>query len=341
MSRFFPDLFGNDSVKARLGRAIESGRLPHALILAGPEGSGRRTLARRIAAALVCEAGSTAPTLPCGRCENCRRVVEGIFPDLHIVAPEEGKSLIPVSRIREMRAEMALSAVEAGRRIFIIEEADRMNAAAQNALLISLEEPPDGVYILLIAESEEALLTTVRSRAQTVKTELFETDELRRYLSADERFAALLSSSPREAAALLEGAHGTIGGALTLLGGDRLAEVLRRRETVDGIVSALTRRGAAPLYEALHALGGGKREEVAELLQLLGEALRDLILLKRDPTAPLVYYYEREGAVALADEIGIRRLLGLSDAAADATEDLGRNANVAVVLSSLVYAALH
>ncbi len=341
MLRIFPELFGNDAVKERLGRAILADRLPHALILSGPQGSGRRTLARLIAAALVCERRDGAEAIPCGKCENCRRVGEGIFPDLHIIAPDEGKSLIPVAKIREMRAEMSLSAVEAGRRIFIIENADGMNTAAQNALLISLEEPPDGVYIILIAESEESLLSTVRSRAQSVKTELFETRELRRYLERDGRFAELEASSKSRAAALLEGAHGTVGGALALLGGDLLADVLRRREVVDAIVDALAKRGAAPLYEALRPLGTGKREEVAEQLTLLTEALRDLILLKRDPTCPLIYYYEREAAAARADELGIRRLLALADAAAEAIDDLGRNANVAVVLSTLLYAALH
>ena len=110
MASYFPALYGNADTKERLGRAIAGGRLPHALILSGPRGSGRRTLAREIAAALVCE-GRGDP-LPCGTCENCRRVREGIFPDLHIVAPDEGKSLIPVAKIREMRAEMSLSAVE-------------------------------------------------------------------------------------------------------------------------------------------------------------------------------------------------------------------------------------
>lgn len=339
MSRIFPELFGNDAVKERLGRAILSDRLPHALILSGPEGSGRRTLARLIAAALVCE--RKGEDVPCGKCENCRRVREGIFPDLHRIRPDEGKSLIPVAKIREMRAEMSLSAVEAGRRIFIIENADGMNTAAQNALLISLEEPPDGVYILLIAESEEVLLSTVRSRAQSVKTELFETDELRRYLARDPRFTELEATAPSRASALLEGARGTVGGALALLGGDLLTDVLRRRELVDAIVDALAKRGAAPLYEALRPLDTGKREEVAEQLCLLTEALRDLILLKRDPTCPLIYYYERETAQRTADELGIRRLLSLSDAANEAIEDLGRNANVAVVLSTLLYAALH
>lgn len=336
MAQIFSDLFGNTATKERLGRLLRTDRFPHALILSGPAGSGRRTLARAIAAALACE--GRGEDLPCGACENCRRIKEGIFPDLHVVSPDEGKSLIPVAKIREMRAEMSLSAVEGGRRIFIIEDADAMNTAAQNALLISLEEPPDGVFILLIAESEEALLTTVRSRAQTVHTELFENDRLFRYLQRNKKFATLAESSPERADALVEGAHGCIGAALSLLEGGGLSEIMKRREAVDAVVSALSEHGTIPLFDAIHALPSGKREELCEVLSLLSEALRDLILLKRAPNAPLLYYTEREGALALMERIGIGRLFALSDAAAEAIDDLGKNANVPIVLAGLTHA---
>ena len=340
MSLIFPDFFGNEATKDRLGRALTAGTLPHALILSGPRGSGRRTLSRLIASALFCERAGTAAPLPCGECEACRRVREGIFPDLHIIAPEEGKALIPVAKIREMRAEMSLSASEADFRVFVVEEADRMNAAAQNALLVSLEEPPEGVFILLVTESEEALLTTVRSRCQTVRTELFEPPRLREFLIRDKRFSALEREDPERAAALLEGAHGSIGEALLLLGGGALGEVLRRRETVDAVIAALGAGGAAALYEAMRPLSAGRREEVSELLLLLSEALRDLILIKKAPGAPLLYYTRRETAEAAAERIGIRRLFALSDAVLEAGEDLARNANLAVVAATLTHAAL-
>lgn len=340
MPRYFPTLLGNDAVRDRLGRALCGGVLPHALILSGQRGSGRYTLALLLAAALVCERGCAGDSIPCGECNSCRRVHEGIYPDLHVIAPEEGKTLIPVAKIREMRAEMALSPVEGGRRIFIIRDAERMNTAAQNALLISLEEPPDGVTILLLTESEEALLTTVRSRCQTVRTELFEVEALRHYLEENPRFSRLCREDPSRADALLEGAHGTIGGALALLEGNELSDVLSGRERVDAIVAALSERTAAPLYAALHPLASTKREELLALFTLLTEALRDLILLKRAESAPLLYYTDRAVAVSAAERIGMRRLFVLADAVDAAAEDLSLNANVPVVISTLLYAAV-
>lgn len=340
MERYFPELFGNDATRARLARAITDGTLPHAMILCGPKGSGRRTLARAIASATICCGAEGAP-LPCGVCEVCRRIREGIHPDVHHILPEEGKASIPVGKIREMRAEMAMTASEAAVRTFIIEEAERMNTAAQNALLVSLEEPPDGVVILLLTESEEALLPTVRSRAQTVRMQLFSEEELSRYLAADERYSALLSRDRAAADALLRAAHGTIGGAQELLDGARLAEILREREVVDGIVTALCERGGAALYTAMRPLGSGKREEITFLLSLLAEALRDLILCKRDAGASLLYYREHTVAEALAERIGLARLFLLADAVETATVDLSMNANVGVVLSALQAAAMN
>ncbi len=338
MARAFSAVFGNDAVKSRLERALRTETLPHALILSGPEGSGRRMLARELAAALFCLRRDEGAPLPCGECEACRKVREGIFPDLYVIAPEEGKTLIGVSRIRELRAELSLTASEAAHRVFIIEKADAMNAAAQNALLVSLEEPPEGVVILLITESEEALLPTVRSRCQVLRTELFETEALRRYLQGNERFAVLARRTPERAEALLESAGGCIGRALLLLDEGKMAEVLSERETVDAVVRALSARGSAELFSALRLLPSSKRDELCEALTLLSDALRDLILLKRDPGAPLTYYYDRETATALAESVGIRRLFRLSDAVCEAYDDLLRNANVSVVLSTLLFA---
>ncbi len=329
---------GNEPLKARLRAMIERRTLPHAWILLGPRGSGRRTLARLIAASLLCEhAGSAAA--PCGACEACRRIREGIHPDFETVLPEEGKSSISVKQIREMRASMSLSAVESDCRVFLIEEADKMSAAAQNALLISLEEPPNGVFLFLISENEEALLPTVRSRAQAVRTELFEVEQLREYLRGNARFSSLERQSPKKAAALLEGAHGTVGTALELLKADKLSRVVSERETVDGILAALATPGASAFYEATRPLGSLKREELASVLSLLGEALRDLILLKRDSSISLLYYTEREVASEMSDRLGIRSLLSLADAVEEVLEDLAHSANVTVATTVLLKAA--
>ena len=156
-------------------RGMLVGRMPHAVLLAGPAGVGKTTLALDLAAGLLCMPADEAAR-PCRACRACRMVEHGNHPDLHRLRPEGpgGQVVIggPDARFRGVRdlvAELALLPVAGGARVAIIERADRMNEDAQSALLKTLEEPPAGVTIVLCADDEERLLPTVRSRCARVR----------------------------------------------------------------------------------------------------------------------------------------------------------------------------
>ncbi len=340
MRDLFPAVYGNAAIKAQLHRAIVSHAVPHAMILEGPTGCGKHLLARELSAALLCEnKQNESLPLPCGACEACRKVRENLYPDIRYILPAEGKTQIAVGQIKELRAELSLGAVESSYRLFIL-EADALNTAAQNALLISLEEPPEGVIFLLLCASPDVLLPTVRSRCLTLRMSRFSSEELGAYLpSVEPRFRKLLAESPERAAILLENSRGTVGGALELLREASLNKILKAREPVDGILAALERGSFSALYTAFHALPTEKRTELSDALALLADALRDLILLKRDPNAVLTYYSDRAQATELAEGLGLRALFALSDATDRAMADLLRNANVAILLETLIHAA--
>lgn len=143
-------------------------RTSHAYMLLAPEGPERDESARRLAAELVC----TGPEPPCGQCRDCRKALAGMHPDVTVIAREAGaKGLrqdIVVGQIRAMTADAQLAPNEAARKVYIIDQADRMNQQAQNALLKALEDPPGHACFVLCAASADALLPTVRSRC--VKT---------------------------------------------------------------------------------------------------------------------------------------------------------------------------
>ena len=143
-------------------------RLSHAYILSSPDRAACLELAEQIAAAAVCERGTDAP---CGRCRACRKARDGVHPDIVHVRREEGRQFLSVDQIRAMTADAYVLPNEAERKVYILDEADRMKTPeAQNAALKTLEEPPAGVIFLLCVENAGALLPTVRSRCAELST---------------------------------------------------------------------------------------------------------------------------------------------------------------------------
>lgn len=142
-------------------------RLPHALLLAGAAGLGKREFALRLAAGLLC-AQPDAAHAACGRCHGCRLLAAGTHPDLLLVAPEEDRRGIVIDQVRALGAWLALRPHTAARKVAVLVPADSMNLNAANSLLKILEEPPLGCVLLLVASQPERLPATVRSRCRRV-----------------------------------------------------------------------------------------------------------------------------------------------------------------------------
>jgi DNA polymerase III delta' subunit len=153
-----------------LRRALAGGRLAHAYAFVGPTGSGRMTAARAFAQALLCETGQA-----CGRCRGCELVVRGQHPDLHVIAPTppesnpKGARTIRIGAVRELERQAALRPVLSGRRVFVLDEADRMTEDAPQAFLKFLEEPPSDTVVILVLSGVRVLPATVISRCQIVR----------------------------------------------------------------------------------------------------------------------------------------------------------------------------
>ncbi len=156
------------SHEKRIRAQAAKGSLSHAWLVVGGAQEERAELARFIVSALLCP--SEAP--PCGECQHCRKLAKGIHPDLIRVEKQGDKRELVVGQIREIVRDAYVMPNEAPRKVYLIEDAEDMNAAAQNALLKILEEPPARSAFILTAQNPSAILDTVRSRC----TELFSGD---------------------------------------------------------------------------------------------------------------------------------------------------------------------
>lgn len=152
-----------DGVRRRLEAAV--GRLSHAYIIEGPVKETTHALAEHLAQAYVC---SSAGNKPCGVCSNCRKAAGNIHPDIIRVSLLEDKRMIVVDQVRQLRNEAYIRPNEADRKVFLIEDAQTMNENAQNALLKVLEDGPQYLSFLLLTENAQQLLSTIRSRCETL-----------------------------------------------------------------------------------------------------------------------------------------------------------------------------
>jgi len=157
----------HQSAWARLSAARRAGRLPHALLLEGAAGLGKRRLAQRLAASLLCAAPGSELD-PCGACRSCHLLGAGTHPAFRLLEPEEGGGQIRVDTIRECVARDGLTSQAGGYKVTLIQPAEAMNPAAANAFLKTLEEPAPWTLTVLISEQPSRLSATIRSRCQQI-----------------------------------------------------------------------------------------------------------------------------------------------------------------------------
>lgn len=325
MENFFSGLFGNEQSKRRLATAIRGGTLAHAFLLSGPDGSGKMTFAKEISAALNCEKrNNPSEALPCHSCNTCRRIFDDGFIDIKTLKKPKDKATIGVGEIRYFREDMFLSATESDYKIYIIDDAEKMTPNAQNALLKVLEEPPSNVIVFLLSASDDAILTTIKSRTQHIAMQRFDEDELEKYFGGS-------ANGKRE---ILMCADGCIGRAKELISESSEDAVTMRRTTERLIEAMKPGEPYSALYSAIKELPT-KKDELAEALENLTVALRDLILLKFDKEAPCLFFTSRERGAKLAGEHSSKRLIAIYDIVRDSLEDLSKNANVNAMITCL------
>jgi DNA polymerase-3 subunit delta' len=320
----FSELIAQDRALSPLRSALRRGALHHAYLFGGPEGVGKGRAARLLAQAANCEGGGAGAPVddPCGTCVPCRKIAKGIHPDVLVLAeeramakagvwtPKAGRSPskdIVVDQVRDLvDRRLALRRFEGRRRFVIVDPADAMNPQAQNALLKTLEEPPDDTTLVLVAASPDALLPTIRSRCLRVPFAPIPAAALAARLEA----AGHPPDEARLAAAL---AGGSLGRALAF---DDEALAARAAAVVGAASLDPDDAGAWLAFARDH---GGDREEAQALCELLLVWLRDVAAAQAgsaDLALAELAGATRRTAAALSPAEALRRRRTVAGAAA-------------------------
>ena len=342
----FSDLARRDRAGAVATAWLESGRIPHAVLICGAAGTGKRRFALAWAQALLCIGRGPAA---CNHCPSCRKVASLIHPDLHTALPLPprrgkqksslgdlresvveyvhdasaalpGNANIAVEHLRQLQRELAFAPTESPRKVGLIFAAERMHPAGANSLLKLLEEPPPRAVVVLVSAAPERLLPTVLSRCQRMILSSLDAATLRAQLEQEGVSGECLELAVRMGAGSLQQAKEVAAGAFD-----------GTRQLVESFLTGGSEQRDEVYWSVLEELGGD-RGQIERFLQVCGLYLRDLFLLAHGCDAAIVQIDRRPYLVNLLEKIDAARVALEIDRAA---ETLGHNANPQLVLTDL------
>lgn len=270
----FGALLGNRQLKENLTESLSKGHISHCYLITGPEGSGKRTLARLLAQAILCQGTDK----PCGVCTPCRKILDGNHPD-YILVDDPEKKTVPVELIRQARADMFIQPNESDHKIYQFPRAQDMGIPGQNALLKVLEEPPSYGVFLLIADNPDKLLPTVRSRCTELKLQALPADILEAQLQKD-----FPKASQEDIAAAASRSGGFLGQAKALLeNGEGVSPQTQAFAQAYGDGDALD------LTQLLTPMEKSKRDALSETLKQWLDLLENALMSRSgaDTVSPL------------------------------------------------------
>jgi DNA polymerase-3 subunit delta' len=332
----FSSTIGHRRIVSLLSRAVAQNRLPPSLLLAGPSGVGKRRVAMAVAAAVNClqprQSGEFQHDA-CGECATCKRIARGVHPDVILIEPGE-TGTIKIEQVRDVIDRSGYRPFEGRRRAVVIDEADAMVHAAQNALLKTLEEPPSASIFILVSSMPDMLLPTVVSRCPRLRFGPLSVAEVVEILVRDHDYT---QAEARVAAA---DADGSVGRALSAESADltearaaaqqileQAARTTDASRLVDAVKDVVVKKGSA----------GSERDQLAACLRAAASLLRDLGLMAARADASTIANTDLQPQLtALSRSYDGERATRAYAAVDEALAALERNASPKVVVDWLV-----
>lgn len=310
------------AVSDMLSRSLKTGRLAHAYLFLGPEGSGKGETARYFAKSILC---TSHEERPCGVCSQCRRFESGNHPDVINLEPDG--NAIKIGQVRELQKAFSYKSMETSSKVYIVQGADKMTVEAANSLLKFLEEPSTPVVAILLAESKSKLLPTVISRCQVIAFHRRPTAVVEAQLQelgmagTRARFLAFMKQS--------------VGAAKEFVASERFAEILSLMVQLSEEIT--TRRGN-PLYTIQEKIikAGWQNSEIEDFLDCLAWWYRDLLHVSLGMTSTIAADGQLDRYRSQAAQYRSEQLVTMMEIVMMTKKRLQGNANVQLTLEHMV-----
>lgn len=317
------DIVSRAELKEYLTKAVETGNISHAYLFTGEKGSGKLLLAQYFADAMLCTGDGEKP---CGTCKSCMQADSGNQPDIRKITHE--KASIGVDEIREqINHDVSIKPYSGKYKIYIMEDADKMTDQAQNALLKTIEEPPEYAVILLLAENENRLLETIRSRVVKLEVKPVDRQTVKQFLMKEKHVPDYLAEESAKFS------QGNIGKAIRYAASEDFMEL---KQNVLHLLRYLPDMTVSEVVEGIKEIGG-RKEEVQDILDLMVLWYRDVLICKvtTDPNQ-LLFKEDFKALKELARKIDYEGVDQIIESVDKAKQRLKANVNFDMTMQLLM-----
>jgi DNA polymerase III subunit delta' len=320
----FKNIYGHQKQIGMLQKAMTQERVGHSYIFSGLNAIGKKTLALAFTQALNCENISSLNDA-CGNCSSCRKMIHGNHPDIHVL--ETQAQFIRIDAIRNIQDQMTFKPLEGRRRVFIIDDADKMNEQAANALLKTLEEPSADNIIMLVTARPYWLPQTILSRCRHVRVNPLACETVAQFLIEQKQM------EPSKSSLLASLSGGSIGQALELDSEDMIAY----RTELSRLLAAAERSDPLSLLTLASFLGQDKKE-IKQGLKILNTYFRDALVYKETALASMMINADDLPAVkSLAYRLEGEQILQNIALVEKSNETIEMNVNKSLTLEAMAF----
>ena len=321
---YFKDIVGHEDMIRHFKSSIELDKIGHAYIISGEIDSGKKLLAKAFAATLQCESGESEA---CGKCKSCIKMASGNHPDI-ITVTHEKPNIISVDEIREQVVDsICVKPYESKYKIYIIPDAQLLNAQAQNALLKTIEEPPEYGIIILLTSNLNKMLETVISRCIVLNTKPVRERDMLEYLMKQ------MNLTEEKAYFCLDFAQGNLGKAIKLAGNGEYVQII---ESVVDVLKKIQNLDVDDLAKALSDIQQFKMS-MDDYMDLMMMWFRDVLMLKVTGNIDkLLFKGEYSTMKKQAQVLSYKAIEEKIDAIARAKQRLDVNANFDITMELLL-----